>query len=262
MQWDGVIPGKARWSEELTIQQKYLLMEINSSSRDLGYSRASNHYLQQRCGQINEATLWRWLKQLEEKGFITISIIKNKRRIYVVAPPAKVEFTPLELSSMKYDSPGKIVNKISKRFSEKYPCWEESGTQIKSILWTLANFYFDPEAYTLTLAEEKINFGLLEMLIEIIDLEKLRPLRKKLKDEFGDLENSTLYIMTAVISNHTKEIRNFREIQRRYPQDSSEQHVALYNEKLAQKEKGDQVTTQINYWKQKTEEMMKNKKSQ
>ncbi len=231
--YDAVMPGYARWADDLTIQEKFLLMEINASRGEFGFSKARNCYLCQRCGGIQERCLQIWLKDLEAKGYIDIKFVKNKRRIYVQGKVHKKEFTQIELSMMRFKSEMEIVNKIKKRFTLQYPCWETSSN-INAILQTLANFYFEPEVYTLTLADEPVTFELLETLIEILSLDRLTALKNKLKEDLDDIEYVNSYVMTAIISNHSKELRKFRDIQKRFPKLSFDETLALYREKANQ----------------------------
>lgn len=227
--WDSVIAANVRHAEDLTIQEKFLFAEISACTGELGYCQATNAYFANVC-KVQERALRRWLKNLNDGGYIDIKFIRNKRRIYIERN-LKKEFTQLEKSAMRYKSPHEIVNKIKKRFSEEYPAWESTPNPTKSILYTLANFYFDPEAYTKTLGEELISFEFLEMLIEVIDLQRLSAISQKIKNEFGDIDNSTLYIMTSIINNHSKEIFKFRDLQRRNPSKTFEEIVELYHEK-------------------------------
>lgn len=227
--FDAILPANVRYAEDLNSSEKIFFAEISACTGELGYCQASNSYFS-RILKVKERVLAIWLKNLKDGGYIDIKFIKNKRRIYI-EKNFKKDFTPLEKNTMKYKNVHEIVNKIKKRFSEEYPAWESTPNPTKSILYTLANFYFDPEAYTKTLGEELISFEFLEMLIEVIDLQRLSAISQKIKNEFGDIDNSTLYIMTSIINNHSKEIFKFRDLQRRNPSKTFEEIVELYHEK-------------------------------
>lgn len=228
--WDSVIPANVRYAENLKIQEKFLFAEIAACTGELGYCRATNTYFLEIL-KIDESTLKRWLKNLKEGGYIDVKFTQNKRRIYIVRD-FKKEFTPLEKGIMKYKTPFEIVNKIKKRFTKEFPTWDALPNPTNSILYTLANFYLDPEAYTKTLGNELISFEFLEILIEVIDLQRLAAISQKIKNEFGEIENATLYIMTSIINNHSKEIAAFRDLQKRNLNMAFDQVAELYHQKF------------------------------
>lgn len=227
--WDSVISANVRYAENLTIQEKFLFAEISACTGELGYCKAKNSYFARIC-KVDERSVRRWLEDLQDGGYIDVKFIQNKRRIYLVRN-FKKDFTPLEKTMMKYKTPNEIVSKIKKRLTNDYPMWEVTPSSAKSILYTLANFYFEPEAYTKTLANELISFELLEILIEVIDLKRIGAINQKLKNELGEIENSTLYIMTAIINNHSKEVANFRDLQKRHLSLTFDQIANLYHQK-------------------------------
>ena len=122
--WNSTIPANVRKATNLTPSEKFLFAELSACEGDIGYCRASNKYLTTACGNITDRTLQIWLKHLEEGGYISIKVFKKVRRIYIQHEKHKEEFTPLELTLMRYETRGKIINKICKRFTEKYRYWE------------------------------------------------------------------------------------------------------------------------------------------
>lgn len=228
--FDAILPANVRYAEDLNSSEKLFFAEISACTGELGYCKASNGYFS-RTLKVKERVLSVWLKDLKNGGYIDIKFIQNKRRIYIVKD-FKKEFTPLEKSVMKYKNAHEIVNKIKKRFSSEFPSWDAKPSPTNSILYTLANFYFEPEAYTKTLGNELISFEFLEMLIEIIDLQRLAAISQKIKNEFRDIDNSTLYIMTSIINNHSKEIAVFRDLQNRNTNMTFDQVAELYHQKF------------------------------
>lgn len=223
--YDGVIPGQVRFDDELTDGEKILYMEIRAARGALGFSRASTAYLIKRQN-INRQTLIRRLNHLQERGHIQIKVVRNVRRIYTLEKPLKMEFTPLEKEMMAFKNSTEIVDYIKLRWLENYL---EVDSHLTTILYTLANIYLDPAFHGIDVAGEKINFQFLEMLFEVVSVEKMRPIKTKFKEEFGDVENVQVYTLAAVINNHARELVKFRALQRQYPNLSIQKIGEIYH---------------------------------
>ncbi len=69
-----IIPADVRYDEELTPNAKLLYGEITALCNEKGYCWAGNGYFAD-LYQKNKSTIARWLKQLEDKGFISREVI-------------------------------------------------------------------------------------------------------------------------------------------------------------------------------------------
>lgn len=79
--YDAVIPAKVRYDKELSASAKLFYGEIRALTYQEGYCFAKNSYFIEVYG-INERQIQRWLKLLQEKGYIGILYYRKQRRIY------------------------------------------------------------------------------------------------------------------------------------------------------------------------------------
>lgn len=88
-----IIPADVRYDSELSANAKLLYGEITALCSEAGYCWASNNYFAE-LYQVTKKSVSNWLQQLEDKGYISRSLIRDgntvlERRIYLT--PAKDE---------------------------------------------------------------------------------------------------------------------------------------------------------------------------
>lgn len=82
-----VIPGRVRYDDVLTTEEKFMYGEISASVNEYGYCSADNAYFA-RWLHVRESAVFKWINSLEERGFITVVYEEidtsgiEKRRIY------------------------------------------------------------------------------------------------------------------------------------------------------------------------------------
>ena len=98
-----VVPSNIRYDNSLTMSARMMYGEITALSNKKGYCWASNRYFAE-LYEVTEDSITRWIKQLEEKGYITIEYVfryntKNnhpiKKRIIKIPHQDSVENTDL-----------------------------------------------------------------------------------------------------------------------------------------------------------------------
>lgn len=73
-----VIPAEVRYNEKLTANSKLLYGELTALSNNKGYSWAQNKYFAE-LYSVDTKTVSRWIKQLQEEGFIKIKMEYDKQ---------------------------------------------------------------------------------------------------------------------------------------------------------------------------------------
>lgn len=97
-----IIPANVRYDEDLTPSAKLLYGEITALSNEKGYCWASDSYFSKLYG-VGKSTIQRWLKQLEDKNYISRQVIyeegtRNIKSRYIHLcdnPIPKNENTPI-----------------------------------------------------------------------------------------------------------------------------------------------------------------------
>lgn len=74
-----VIPAEIRYCKEITANAKLLYGEISALCNKDGYCWASNSYFSKLYG-VSNASISRWIKELEKQGFIKSEIIRNENK--------------------------------------------------------------------------------------------------------------------------------------------------------------------------------------
>ena len=73
-----VIPAEVRYNEKLTANSKLLYGELTALSNKTGYSWAQNKYFGE-LYSVDTKTVSRWIKQLQDEGFIKIKMEYDKQ---------------------------------------------------------------------------------------------------------------------------------------------------------------------------------------
>ena len=83
-----VIPADVRYDEGLSASEKLLYGEISALSNKTGECWASNAYFAKLYG-VTKMTVIRWIRNLEEKGYITTKTVTENRitKRYILLPP-------------------------------------------------------------------------------------------------------------------------------------------------------------------------------
>lgn len=89
-----IIPANVRYDKELSANAKLLYGEITALCNDRGYCWATNQYFSNLYG-VSERTIRTLVKQLVDKKYIKIEIIKNsKRLLYIDYTTPEKKFHP------------------------------------------------------------------------------------------------------------------------------------------------------------------------
>lgn len=89
-----IIPATVRYDKELSANAKLLYGEITALCNDRGYCWATNQYFSNLYG-VSERTIRTLVKQLVDKKYIKIEIIKNsKRLLYIDYTTPEKNFQP------------------------------------------------------------------------------------------------------------------------------------------------------------------------
>lgn len=109
-----VIPASVRYDKDISPNAKLLYGEITSLCNQKGYCWATNEYFSNLYG-VNDRTIQRILKQLQEKKYIKIEIKDNHRRlIYIDFTNPDKNVTPgMTKMSYPYDKNVTLNNKIN-----------------------------------------------------------------------------------------------------------------------------------------------------
>lgn len=74
-----VIPAEIRYCKDLTANAKLLYGEISALCNKDGYCWASNRYFSKLYG-VSNASISRWIRDLEKRGFIKSEVIRNEKK--------------------------------------------------------------------------------------------------------------------------------------------------------------------------------------
>tara|TARA_R110001583_G_scaffold1732_1_gene13437 strand:- start:1915 stop:2535 length:621 start_codon:yes stop_codon:yes gene_type:complete len=122
-----VIPSGVRYDKDLTPNAKLLYAEITSLLSMGGTCYASNRYFSELYGK-NKVTISRWIKELKERGYISVSYTYKEGSNEIANRYIQICFTPLSkndkgvLTKMLKSSNTSINNKsINNKVSFKIP---------------------------------------------------------------------------------------------------------------------------------------------
>lgn len=92
-----IIPASVRYDEDLSPSAKLLYGEITALANERGYCWASNKYFADSYG-VSKRSVRTWIKQLEDKGYITVKILYKEnskevaeRRLYIETSGEKLD---------------------------------------------------------------------------------------------------------------------------------------------------------------------------
>lgn len=232
-----VIPANVRYDKELKANEKLLYGEISALAQKEGYCWASNNYFAD-LYNVYPTTISKWIKHLEEKGYVTIKIVYRnnskevEKRVIGIAQNDNTYCSKEQEGYCSFEQGG-IVQKS-----------KENNTSINNI-----NINKERKKEVKTYEEILSNFSLSERLTNcIMDFIQMRKFIKKpltnkgLELLIGKLQKMTpdedkqIKILEQSIMNNWQGIFELKETQKTQQQVEDEEHEKMWD-RLAEKYK-------------------------